>query len=315
LSSESEKNEVWQDAWESGCTTMKGVERRRIQGSETGIELAVLDWGGEGDLIVLHHATGFCGATLAPIAHALSDRYRVVAVDARGHGDSTPIPPGPDLAAYAWSTLADDLHRVMKELLVSVGAPSVRLAMGHSFGGALVLAVAQREPALIEKVLACDPVVYSPMSIKDNESRASESGLAEATLRRRDRFPSKAEAYAHLRSRALFANFTKEALGLYVGEGIRETAEGDVTLKCEREMEAAVFQSAALSDLFSSVEEITAEVLILHAAIGNFEREKYDALAERIPNARVDSLDLGHLFPMEEPDRVLAAIAELLEND
>jgi pimeloyl-ACP methyl ester carboxylesterase len=125
-------------------------------------------------------------------------------------------------------------------------------------------------------------------------------------------FSTRAEAYAHFRSRGLFANFTKEALGLYVSEGLWETGDGEVTLKCAREVEAAIFGSGALSDLFSDVEKVTAKVLFVHAAQGNFDREKYDSIAARMPRARVESKEIGHLFPMEEPGCVLSAVDELI---
>jgi pimeloyl-ACP methyl ester carboxylesterase len=312
LSHESEQEAVWQEAWDLARATINGVTRHRVAGSAPGVEIALLDWGGDGELVVLHHANGFCGATLAPIAKALSERFRVVTIDARGHGDSTSVSPkeGPD--SYAWSTMAEDLHVALAETLEWVGADRVKLAIGHSFGGALVLVEAQREPTLFENILLCDPVIFPSMSERDNTSRVRESGLVAATLKRREVFPTRAAAYAHFRSRGVFAHFTKEALGLYVGEGLWETADGDVTLKCAREVEAAVFGSAALSDLFSDVEKVTAKVLFLHAAQGNFDREKYDLIAARMPRARVESKEIGHLFPMEEPGHVLSAVNELI---
>ncbi len=312
LENVSEEEASWQEAWELARATMEGVTRHRVAGSAPGVELALLDWGGDGELVVLHHANGFCGATLAPVAKALSKRFRVATIDARGHGDSTSVSPKEGPEAYSWMTLADDLHSALAQTLEIVGRDRVKVAVGHSFGGALVLTEAQREPALFEHILLCDPVIFPAMSERDNTSRARESGLVAATLKRRDQFSTRAEAYSHFRSRGLFANFTKEALGLYVGEGLWETADGDLTLKCAREIEAAIFESAALSDLFGNVEAITAKVLFLHAARGNFDRKRYDALAKRMPRARVESQDLGHLFPMEEPSRVVSAVNELV---
>lgn len=291
---------------------MAGVTRHRVAGSASGVEIALLDWGGDGELVVLHHANGFCGATLAPIAKALSERFRVVTIDARGQGDSTSVSPKEGPEAYAWSTMADDLHVALEEILKIAGVDRVKLAIGHSFGGALVLVEAQREPDLFENILLCDPVILPAMSEEDSAAHARESGLVDATLRRRDVFPTRAEAYAHFRSRGLFANFTKEALGLYVAEGLWETADGELTLKCAREVEAAVFGSAALADLFADVEKITGNVLFVHAGRGNFDRERYDSLAARMPSARVESIDVGHLFPLEEPARVVAAVNELI---
>jgi pimeloyl-ACP methyl ester carboxylesterase len=302
----------WQDAWERAQKTMDGVTRRRVRSSTPDVEIALLDWGGDGDLVLLHHANGFCGATLAPIANALSDRFRVVAMDARGHGDSTSVGPGEDPNPYDWKVLAADLRAAMHEILEITERDRVELAIGHSFGGALILDSAQNEPALIGNILLCDPVIVESVTAKEIERRSEGPNLAAGARRRRDRFQSRAEAYDHFHSRGIFANFTPEALALYVGEGIGPTMDGEFELKCRREVEAAIFSSAALTDLFVDADKVTADVTFLHAGQGNFSRERYDSLAARMASARVEGLDVGHLFPLEEPEQVLRAVDELI---
>lgn len=304
----------WRDAWERARKTIDGVTRRRLRGSAPDVEIALLDWGGDGDLVLLHHANGFCAATLAPIANALSDRYRVVAMDARGHGDSTSVPPIGDPNPYDWKVLAADLRAVLRQILEITQRDRVELAIGHSFGGALILESAQKEPALFGNLLLCDPVIVESVTPGEDESGSRQPDLATGARKRRDRFPTRAEAFEHFRSRALFASFTPEALALYVGEGIGRTPDGDFALKCKPEVEAAIFSSAALTDLFVDADQVTADVTFLHALRGNFSRERYDALAKRMTSARVEGLDVGHLFPLEEPERVLAIVDELIQD-
>ena len=38
--------------------------------------------------LVLAHATGFCGGVWRPLVPALRERFRVITLDQRGHGDS-----------------------------------------------------------------------------------------------------------------------------------------------------------------------------------------------------------------------------------
>ena len=302
----------WQEAWERASKSIDGVTRRRVRGSEPGVEIALLDWGGEGDLVLLHHANGFCGATLAPIACALSNRYRVVTVDARGHGDSTPVAPAADPDAYAWNVMAADLRAATHEILEIVDRERVELAIGHSFGGALILESAEHEPALFGKVLLCDPVIIESVSSGKAVVPPRGPDLAAGARKRRNRFPTRADAFEHFHSRGIFADFTPEALALYVAEGIGPTPDGEFALKCSPEVEAAIFSSSVSTDLFIDADKATAEVLFLHALRGNFSRQRYDELASRIPSGRVESLDVGHLFPMEEPERVLAIVDELM---
>ncbi len=306
----------FEDAWSSASKLLAGVERYRVTGASADVELGVLDWGGEGDLVLFHHANGFCAATLAPLAHALSERYRVVSVDARGHGDSTPVQPGGEPNPYEWETMTADALGALRGACERTGRDRVALAVGHSFGGALLLRAAQHAPDLVERLLLCDPVLHTPEAVNANEGTTNNGLLLrEATLRRRNRFPSFAEAYDHCRSRGLFADFTPEALALYVREGMTENDEGEIELKCAREVEAAIFGGGGTSRAFDAPEAVTARTLFVHAQRGNFLAETYEALAARMPKARVASEDLGHLFPLETPAAALAFAEESLAAD
>ena len=79
--------------------------QRRVAGSEPGVEIALLEWGGEGPVVLAHHANGFCAGTWGEVAEALAPRFRFIAMDARGHGDSSkPEDPG----AYVWDRFVAD---------------------------------------------------------------------------------------------------------------------------------------------------------------------------------------------------------------
>lgn len=301
---------TWDTAWARASALLAGARRSSVPGGAPGVEISLLDWGGDGDLVLMHHANGFCGATLAPIAAALAERYRVVSVDGRGHGHSTSVDPGGDPDPYAWSAMASDLRAVAHRVLERVGRDRVALGIGHSFGGALSLECAQKEPELFGRLLLCDPVIFDPAMLTASAAKGRGPDLAAGARRRRDRFPSRAAAFEHFRGRGIFADFTAEALALYVGEGIGPAPEGDFVLRCRPEVEAAIFSTAHRSDLFEEAARVKAEVRFLHARRGNFSRERYADLAARMPSARVESLDVGHLFPLEEPGLVLEIVNE-----
>ena len=323
-----ERELVWEEAWSKALPLVDGSVHGRLPGARDGVELAYLDWGGPGPLAVLLHANGFCAATWAPIAAALRDRFRVIAIDARGHGDSTSVVPDSDPDAYTWETLARDIDCALAALLAGIGCERIALGVGHSMGGALVTHNAILRPERFEKLLLCDPVLMPPPGWVPG-SGAPSAGLAvtppatppaerrsnpmaEASRRRRDRFPSAAEAYAHCRSRALYADFTPEALALYVGLGMRETETGELALKCDRLVEAAIFDSGGSLDLMPRIAELKTELLILHAGRSGFSRPYYEELASRAPNGRVEGVDAGHLFPMDEPGLVIDRVERLM---
>src|SRR5262245_16306450 len=80
---------------------------------------------GKGPLIVLIQGVGARLENWDSVASRLTDEFRVLRYDLRGHGESTRA-PGP----YSLPLLADDL----KALLDHIGADEANVA-GHSLGG------------------------------------------------------------------------------------------------------------------------------------------------------------------------------------
>jgi len=121
-----------------------------------GIALHYAEWGDpKGDPLVLchgmwDHARGF--AVLAPL---LARRYRVVALDARGHGESEWAP------AYSWPTDVADIVSVLR----SLGRPAH--LVGHSKGGGQVTDAAAATPEMVRKVVNIDGFGPPPFGPED----------------------------------------------------------------------------------------------------------------------------------------------------
>ncbi len=95
-----------------------------------GVRLHCLDWGGDGDPIIVLHATGFLGRIYAPIASALTRIGHVYSYDQRGHGDSSPAPDG----QYDWQRTMDDLAG----FIIAMGFGGGVRAFGHSAGATAI---------------------------------------------------------------------------------------------------------------------------------------------------------------------------------
>ena len=282
---------------------LRGVRRRRL-GLSSGIEIALLDFGGRGPLALLHHATGFCAGVWGLVAEGLRERFHVWALDARGHGDSSK-PEAPE--AYRWECFADDLEELALALAAEHGG-RIGLGVGHSFGGTATLAVAARRPALFERLLLVDPVIPPPSSAPiDPARREGAQRLARAARERRPHWPSRDDVRASWAGKDFFAGWQPLALELYLAEGLRELADGTVELKCPPEVEAAIFEASGSLDVFALAPSVTARVRIQWARRGNFPREVYEALAARMRQAEVEDVDAGHLVPMERPELVIAS--------
>jgi pimeloyl-ACP methyl ester carboxylesterase len=95
--------------------------------------------------MVLLHGLGERAASWDPVLDALADRFRVYALDLRGHGDSDW--PG----AYSFELMAADVAGLLDEL----GLGSVTL-VGHSMGGAVAYRVTMSRPDLVGRLVVED---------------------------------------------------------------------------------------------------------------------------------------------------------------
>ena len=295
----------------SSTDLLAGVARRRLL-LPSGIEIALLDWGGPGPLALLHHANGLCAGVWGLVADGLRSSFRVVAMDARGHGDSSK-PKGRE--AYRWDCFADDVVAVAEALTRDAPARRVGLGMGHSFGGTAILVAAARRPDLFERLVLVDPVVPIPDSVAATPERAAHiARLASAARERQQVRASRAEARAAWAERRFFADWDPRALDLYVAEGLRDRPDGRVELKCPGEVEASIFEQGGAIDLMAHAPKVRAPALVLSATHGEFPRAMYERLVRALPHGSLEDVDTGHLAPMERPDLVVEAALRFLRS-
>jgi len=290
------------------------VVRRRISLPQTGVEIAIHDWGGDGPLALLHHANGFCAGIWAPVAAPLRDRFRFVAMDARGHGDSTIPAAGVNGETFNWTVLERDLIAVAETLLGESGAARIELGVGHSFGGTMMLAAAAERPGLFGQLLLLDPVILPPMDAEGGRRHSEKTGLSKRARRRRSSWPDRATARTYFQERALFEHWTEASLELYLEEGLHESADASVELKCPGAVEAQLFEGAHTLNVFDKAERVTTPTHVHWARQGDFDRANYEKLVAPIPNATIEDVDVGHLIPMERPDIVVRTIEGLFPD-
>ena len=130
-----------------------------------GVRLHYLDWGGNGESVVLVPGgceTPYVFGDLAPLLVAHS---RVVGLTPRGCGRSGPAPDG-----Y-------DLDRQIKELIGFLDALGIRRATfaGHSTGGGKVIRLARLFPSRVNRIVAFD-IVYS--GVPDGFEAKMEAAIA-----------------------------------------------------------------------------------------------------------------------------------------
>lgn len=99
---------------------------------------------GDGPTVLLIHGVGLRAEAWNAQIDAMSERFRVVAVDMPGHGQSPLLAPDSGLSEYT-DAIADGLN-----------APA--LVVGHSMGAMIVLDMAIAHPHLVRGVVALNAI-------------------------------------------------------------------------------------------------------------------------------------------------------------
>ena len=111
-----------------------------------GVRFHYLDWGGDGDPLLLLAGLGCTAHVFTELAPHLSDRFRVLALTRRGHGLTDQVQSG-----HALADAAEDARR----LLDALGIERAHV-VGHSMGGGEVSALAARHPGRVARVVYLD---------------------------------------------------------------------------------------------------------------------------------------------------------------
>lgn len=269
--------------------------------SSDGVLVALHDLGGSGPTMLVAHATGFHGHCYLPMAERLSDRFHVVAVDQRGHGE-TPHPDRP----VAWQGFADDVAAAASQL--ADDGPIV--AFGHSMGGASLLLTAAVSPELFSTVVVFEPISFPPDHTRPAPVPGGPPSLADGARRRRSSFPSMGAALENFASKAPLNVFHPAALDAYVRHGFAVDDDGVVTLKCKPEVEADTYLAGPDNGVWATLPSIRTRVVVVTGAVQPMQPSAMAAqIAELLPNGSLVTMpSLGHFGPMSHPDEVARVI-------
>ncbi|MGH9042186.1 MAG: alpha/beta fold hydrolase [Acidimicrobiia bacterium] len=263
-----------------------------------GLSIRVLDWGGDGPALVLLHPNGFCAGFFDPIAPRLTDRFRVVGVDLRGHGGSDkPRPPEP----YRYELMAADVGAVLDKL----GLEDV-VVCGASLGGGVAIHLDHLQPGRVRKMMLCEAIARPRPP-----GPPPENPLVATALRRRVVWPSRAEMFASYGGRPPLDRLAPEALEAYIEWGTILRTDGTVELACPPEVEAAIFGSppmrAGVAAAWEHLASLSAPAVVLAGATSGLSAEWFRDQAERA-GAEFALVDGGHFFLHEDTGRAVGLI-------
>ncbi len=259
------------------------------------IKLHHLDWGNEGQHpIVLVHGSRLHAHVWNDFSHRFKDRFHVVAVDQRGHGDS------------GWCTRnrydLEDFYQDLQAVIEARGLTRFTL-IGHSLGGRVSMLYASRHPQALERLVLVDITPGRPAAATGADiSRITE------TPGPRD-FESQAEATAYLGK--LLSRAPAHVIEESVRFGMRQVASGRYTWKYDPAM---LKRAPAAIDLWGMVKSIPTPTLLQY---GSHSKVVSTELAERLkqtmPQCTVERIEkAGHALFTDQPDAFAASVERFL---
>lgn len=256
-----------------------------------GRKVHYLDWGTAGKpVFIMLHALGKSAHSYDHIAPLLTDDYRVIAMDMRGHGDSDWSPTG----AYKTEDFVEDLHALITQL----GLRDVALT-GCSMGGRVVQVYAGMHPDRVSKVIVQDVGFARPES--------TTTTLTSRIAREQEGWASADELFTSLRQ-----NPTRVAEDVHrrqVQWETRRLANGRIGWKYDPN----VVQGLGPVNLWSYVQNIKAPALYVVGGRSRLVTADEQSKLRQLPTVDVVTIpDAGHYPHEDTPELFLAVVRAFL---
>jgi pimeloyl-ACP methyl ester carboxylesterase len=256
------------------------------------------EWGAPAapPVVFLHGITGHA-RTWDDEARLLAERYHVLVLDQRGHGDSDPAPDGD----YSDAALLGDLEAFVDAL----GLARLTL-VALSLGGRVAMNYAGRHPERVERLVVVD---IGPEIAPAGRARVSQMMAAAP-----ERFETLEDVVAYQRaSNPLYA---EAMLRHRARHAVRPLPTGGFTWKYDRALRDAIRQGRlrAPADLWPQWRAIQCPTLLVRGAASDvLSEETAKRMLEELPSARLTVVpDAGHTVPGDQPAVFQALLREFL---
>lgn len=259
-----------------------------------GLAFHYVDWGGATSPVVMLHGLSGHARTWDHTAAALSDRYHVLALDQRGHGDSDWAPE------YGLRPMAQDLLGFLDALDLR----EVTL-IGLSMGGLVSFVFAAAHPERVARMVIMD--------IGPEIAPAGSANVANS-LAAKDTFSSVDEAFAQ--ARAANPRPADATLRHRVTHNLRELPDGTLTFKYDKELRRnprALFDHTR-DELWEAWRALSCPVLLVRGADSDvLAADTAQRMLTENPKVSFASIpDCGHSITLDSPDGLLDVVSPWL---
>ncbi len=267
---------------------------RELAIERDGVRIAGVDFGGSGQPFVLLHGLAGTAVEWSETGSWLTERGRVVALDARGHGASERFPGDVSRQAH----IADSAFAIEQLGL----APAV--VIGHSLGGQAAMLLADEHPELVRSVVIADG---GPGDHEDAKGIGAAVSYIEASLRRWPvPFATREDAIAHFGGPGLRAEVWTDGL---------EQREGGLWPRFDIDVIVRTLRAALEYPTWQAWERIASPLLLARAENGIFTARQAREMADRSRNVElVEIPGAGHDLHLDRPAQWRATVETFLDE-
>ena len=282
-----------------GVTFTKEVEPQDRDASANGLRFHYLEWGEPGNptMLLLHGFAQTCHSWDF-IALTFSDRFRVISMDQRGHGD-TDWAPDRD---YSPEAHQKDTHAFVQ----AIGLDDFVL-IGLSMGGRNALTYAAHHPERVKAVVIVDA---APETLRAGGENIRRFVQQEDELDSVEEFVERVLVYNPRRS--------PEQVRGSIMHNLKQLPNGKWTWKYDKLLRSSDQRwrsDPALTDrLWGYVESLQPPTLVVRGAKSDLiASQTAEEMHRRIPNGTLATVEgAGHLVPGDNPAGFERAVAEFL---
>ena len=258
---------------------------------------------GTGKTLVLLHGWGFDHTSWIPVMDRLTHRYRLIAVDIRGHGRSQK-----STLPYTMQDLSNDLFEFISGL--SLNEPPI--LVGHSLGGMVVQQLAVDHPEVAEKLIVLDSDLNGPAAVRHFMMAIAHlsAGIMRATgswmgIKRSMRL------YQKVLSQVAYSKAWRKE-----NRGLLKEAAAQFEKNSERELVWSLLAYASRPDLSQDLQKLSCPTLLVRGSKDLImTQSKMEALSLAIPKPRLLVIPgAGHMVVVEQPDSIASVIDSFVQE-
>ena len=251
------------------------------------LDVHYVDWGCNGPPLLLMHGGRRNCRSWDAVARQLREHYWIIALDAKGHGDSANPPRG-----YAYEQRMEDLQAFLDTL----GWDKI-YAMGHSAGANTMGLHAAAYPGRLRAMILVEGVIVAAKTLPPD--------YYERILQQRRTWESREALEAYLRQHRETNRWREDVIQAVVAHEVVEHPDGSVEMKWTPEVYNPEDHQRDTYNFITLAPGIAVPTLLIYSTDSFIPRQEIEAFRAALPQGQLQLVDdVGHNIYMEKPDMV-----------